>query len=92
VAHEALDQFPGGIRSTREQLNFLGNLVWGSTMGFAKDSLTRNMGGVESYFGMVGFAQKRPVDRDSIRRAMAEGADMEKPFRTVRAQVPEMRS
>jgi enoyl-CoA hydratase/carnithine racemase len=79
-AHDALNQFPGSIRSTREQLNFLGNLVWGSTMGFAKDALTRNMGGVESFFGMVGFVGKRPVDYDSIRRAMAEGADAESLF------------
>ncbi len=79
-AHDALNQFPGGIRSTREQLNFLPNLIWGSTMGLAKDTLTRNMGGVESYFGMVGFSQKRPVDHDSIRCAMADGADMENLF------------
>lgn len=79
-ARDALRQFPGSIRSTREQLNFLGNFVWGSTMGFAKDSLTRNMGGIESYFGMVGFSTKRPVDYDSIRRAMAEGADGEALF------------
>jgi enoyl-CoA hydratase/carnithine racemase len=79
-AHDALNQFPGEIRSTREQLNFLGNLVWGSTMGFAKDTLTRNMGGIESYFGMVGFVGKRAVDHDSIRRAMAEGADGESLF------------
>jgi len=76
-AHDALNQFPGEIRSTREQLNFFGNMVWGTSMGFAKDTLTRNMGGIESYFGMVGFAKKRPVDHDSIRRAMAEGADGE---------------
>ncbi len=76
-ARDALNQFPGSIRSTREQLNFFGNMVWGTTMGFAKDALTRNMGGIESYFGMVGFAHKRPVDYDSIRRAMAEGADAE---------------
>lgn len=76
-AHDALNQFPGSIRSTREQLNFFGNLVWGATMGFAKDILTRNMGGIEAYFGMTGFAQKRPVDYDSIRKAMAEGADGE---------------
>jgi len=76
-AKDALNQFPGSIRSTREQLNFFGNMVWGATMGFAKDALTRNMGGIESYFGMVGFAHKRPVDYDSIRRAMAEGADAE---------------
>ena len=76
-AHDALNQFPGSIRSTREQLNFLGNFVWGATMGFAKDTLTRNMGGIEAYFGMVGFSSKRPVDYDSIRRAMAAGADAE---------------
>lgn len=79
-AQDALRQFPGSIRSTREQLNFLGNFVWGSTMGFAKDALTRNMGGVESYMGMVGFATKRRVDYDSIRRAMAAGADHESLF------------
>ncbi|MFH1755822.1 MAG: enoyl-CoA hydratase/isomerase family protein [Candidatus Latescibacterota bacterium] len=79
-AHDALNQFPGSIRSTREQLNFLGNFVWGSTMGFAKDTLTRNMGGIESYFGMVGFAHKRPVNYDSIRQAMAAGADGESLF------------
>jgi len=79
-AHDALSQFPGSIRSTREQLNFLGNFVWGATMGMAKDVLTRNMGGIESYMGMVGFAQKRPVDYDSIRKAMAEGADQESLF------------
>ena len=76
-ARDALNQFPGEIRSTREQLNFFGNMVWGTSMGFAKDSLTRNMGGIESYFGMVGFVNKRPVDYDSIRKAMAEGADGE---------------
>ncbi|MCK4720267.1 hypothetical protein KAU08_06390 [bacterium] len=76
-AHDALNQFPGEIRSTREQLNFFGNMVWGTSMGFAKDALTRNMGGIESYFGMVGFTNKRPVDYDSIRKAMAEGADSE---------------
>jgi len=76
-AHDALNHFPGSIRSTREQLNFLGNFVWGATMGFAKDTLTRNMGGIESYLGMVGFTGKRPVDYDSIRRAMAAGADGE---------------
>jgi len=76
-AKDALNQFPGSIRSTREQLNFFGNMVWGTSMGYAKDALTRNMGGIEAYFGMVGFAKKRPVDYDSIRRAGAEGADME---------------
>lgn len=79
-AHDALNQFPGSIRSTREQLNFLPNLVWGSTLGFAKDTLVRNMGGIESYFGMVGFVGKRKVDYDSIRRAMEEGADAENLF------------
>lgn len=79
-AHDALNQFPGSIRSTREQLNFFGNMVWGATMGFAKDSLVRGMGGIESYMGMVGFATKRPVDYDSIRKAMAEGADGEMLF------------
>ena len=76
-AHDALNQFPGSIRSTREQLNFFSNMVWGTSMGYAKDTLVRNMGGIEAYFGMVGFAKKRPVDYDSIRRAAAEGADME---------------
>lgn len=79
-ANDALRQFPGSIRSTREQLNFYGNMVWGTSMGFAKDTLTRNMGGIESYFGMCGFVGKRPVDYDSIRRAMAEGADAESLF------------
>jgi enoyl-CoA hydratase/carnithine racemase len=79
-ALDALNQFPGSIRSTREQLNFFGNMVWGTSMGFAKDALTRNMGGIESYFGMCGFINKRPVDYDSIRRAMAEGADGESLF------------
>ncbi len=79
-AHDALNQFPGSIRSTREQLNFFGNMVWGTSMGFAKDTLTRNMGGIESYFGMVGFASKRPVDYESIRKAMAQGGDAESLF------------
>lgn len=79
-AKDALKQFPGSIRSTREQLNFFGNMVWGTSMGYAKDALTRNMGGIEAYFGMVGFAKKRPVDYDSIRKAAAEGADMESLF------------
>lgn len=76
-ARESLNHFPGSIRATREHLNFLGNMIWSGTMGFAKDMLTRNMGGIEAYLGMVGFVAKKKVDYDSIRRAMEAGADAE---------------
>ncbi len=76
-AKKALKQFPGGTRSTLAQLNVLPNMVWAMTMGPAKDILVRNMGGIESYLGMQGFTQKREVDHDSVRVAMAEGADGE---------------
>jgi hypothetical protein len=59
-AHDALSQFSGSIRSPREQLHFFGSMVWGTSMGFAEDTLTGNIGGIRSYFGMCGFVGKRP--------------------------------
>ena len=62
-----LESFPECTRYTKEQTNFLKDLVWNSTIGHAREWLALHFVGIEPFEGMNAFAEKRPANYAMVR-------------------------
>jgi enoyl-CoA hydratase/carnithine racemase len=68
---QLLESFPECARYTKEQVNFLKNFVWHSTVGHAREWLALHYACAEPLEGMNAFVEKRKVRfRDLRERAM----------------------
>jgi len=70
---QLLESFPECTRYTKEQVNFLKNFVWHSTVGHAREWLSLHYACAEPLEGMNAFVEKRKVRfRDLRERAMQD--------------------
>jgi enoyl-CoA hydratase/carnithine racemase len=70
---QLLESFPECVRYTKEQVNFLKNFVWHSTVGHAREWLALHYACAEPIEGMNAFVEKRKVRfRDLRERAMKD--------------------
>ncbi len=80
LAKKLLDKFPECTRYTKQQVNFWKDLVWGLTIGHARDWLGVHMSSYEALEGMWAFIEKRPWDYKKFRQLAAEGKSSEFPW------------
>lgn len=81
--------FPECQRYTKQQVNFLKDLAWHSTVRHAQDWLSLHYACWEPLEGMRAFVEKRPPDYAGIRRRMAEGDSSELPWGSHVGECPE---
>ncbi|MBI3933405.1 MAG: enoyl-CoA hydratase/isomerase family protein [Acidobacteria bacterium] len=79
LAAKLLDSFPDCTRYTKEQLNFLKEFVWSSTVGHGADWLAMHFTGLEAFEGMSAFNQKRRADYKMVRDRLASDDSPETP-------------
>ena len=77
LARKLIDKFPECTRYTRQQVNFWKDLAWSMTIGHARDWLALHFAAAEPLEGMSAFVEKRPADREGLRRRAAAGGSSE---------------
>lgn len=77
VADKLLNKFPECTRYTKQQLNFLKDFTWNSTIGHARDWLSLHFSSKEVYEGMKGFVKKQKPDYLGIREDSSQGKSTE---------------
>ncbi len=77
LAEKLVNKFPECTRYTKQQLNFLKDFTWNSTIGHAKDWLTLHFSSYETLEGMQGFVEKRKPDYIKLREKAKSGESSE---------------
>ena len=77
LAEKLYRKLPEATRYTKQQLNTWRDLIWGITIGHARDWLTLHNTAPETHEGERSFAEKRPPDYALLRRALAADAHPE---------------
>jgi len=77
LAEKLINKFPECMRYTKQQLNFLKDFTWNSTIGHAKDWLSLHFSSYETHEGMQGFVEKRNPDYLKLRELAKEGKPSE---------------
>ncbi len=80
LAAELLESFPECTRYTKEQVNFLKNFVWHSTVGHAREWLALHYACAEPLEGMNAFVEKRKVRFSELRARAAQDDSPELPW------------
>jgi enoyl-CoA hydratase/carnithine racemase len=80
LAAALLESFPECTRYTKEQVNFLKNFVWHSTVGHAREWLALHYACAEPLEGMNAFVEKRKVRYAELRGRAAADASPELPW------------
>ena len=77
---QLLESFPECTRYTKEQVNFLKNFVWHSTVGYAREWLALHYACAEPLEGMNAFVEKRKVRYRELRERAALDQSPELPW------------
>lgn len=77
IAEKLINKFPECTRYTKQQLNFLKDFTWNSTIGHAKEWLSLHFSSKETFEGMKGFVEKRPADYVKVREIAKSGRGSE---------------
>jgi enoyl-CoA hydratase/carnithine racemase len=80
VARRILSSFPECTRYTKQQLNFLKDFTWHSTVRHAQDWLSLHYTCWEPAEGMQAFVDKRPARYSLLRERAAAGEASETPW------------
>ncbi len=72
LCRELVDKFPECLRYTKQQTNFLKDLVWNQTFGHARDWLALHYTSPEIVEGMGSFVEKRPANYRKMRERLAK--------------------
>ncbi|MFQ5679470.1 MAG: enoyl-CoA hydratase-related protein [Gemmatimonadota bacterium] len=80
LAGRLLASFPECTRYTKQQVNFLKDLAWHSTVRHAQDWLSLHYACWEPLEGMQAFVEKRAPRYDLLRRRAAAGGSSELPW------------
>lgn len=80
LASALLESFPECARYTKEQVNFLKNFVWHSTVGHAREWLALHYACAEPLEGMNAFVEKRKVRYADLRARAASDESPELPW------------
>lgn len=80
LAQRLLASFPECTRYTKQQVNFLKDLTWHSTVRHAQDWLTLHYACWEPLEGMQAFVEKRPARYEMLRERAAAGGSSEFPW------------
>ena len=80
MAKALLESFPECARYTKEQTNFLKNLVWSATIGHAADWLALHYCGLEAFEGMNAFTENRKANYKMVRDRLAHDDSPEQPW------------
>jgi enoyl-CoA hydratase/carnithine racemase len=74
LTDELLAKMPEIVRATKAQLHFWKDLSWSLTIRHAREWLTIHADSAEVAEGLASFHEKRPVDHDALRDALAASA------------------
>ena len=88
LARDLLASFPECTRYTKEQVNFLKNFVWHSTVGHAREWLSLHYACAEPLEGMNAFVEKRAPRYAELRERAAKDASPELPWGTWARECP----
>jgi len=80
LAAQLLESFAECTRYTKEQVNFLKNFVWHSTVGHAREWLSLHYACAEPLEGMNAFVEKRKVAFGELRARAARDESPELPW------------
>ncbi len=80
LAAALLESFPECARYTKEQVNFLKNFVWHSTIGHAREWLALHYACAEPLEGMSAFVEKRKPRYAELRARAARDESPELPW------------
>jgi enoyl-CoA hydratase/carnithine racemase len=78
LSGELLAKLPETIRATKAQVHFWKDLAWGLTIRHAREWLTIHAASAEVAEGLASFHEKRPLDYEGLRRAMAADPDADR--------------
>ncbi|MBI2816907.1 MAG: enoyl-CoA hydratase/isomerase family protein [Acidobacteria bacterium] len=80
LADALLESLPECTRYTKEQINFLKEFVWNSTVGHAREWLALHYTNLEPWEGMTAFAEKRKANYKAVRERWANDDSPELPW------------
>ena len=89
LAASLLESFPECTRYTKQQVNFLKEFIWSSTIGHSAEWLALHYGGLETFEGMNAFNEKRKANYAMVRDRLANDDSPEMPWGANVRQCPE---